>query len=433
MLTIVSKFQFFNRCGYTPHKKQQEIHQSDQRFRVVAAGARGGKSFAAGAEAAFLAIQPDKRIWIVGSKYELADKEFDWALHFLSQYEIRPGVRWIDLASISSPKKGTRIISFPWGSFIKTKSTEKPDGLLGDELDLIVLAEASQIPREPWERMLKMRLTTRRGRLLAISTPNMDSKLFEELYGNGLAGEKHVDGWQSWQFTSLDNPSFSRDEYERMRRELPPEIFAEQCEGKFVSRRGKVFPIEQRHIVEDLPQGWQDWPVLCGIQKGFKNAFVCLWSCIQNSQDRKNRKYIVFSEIYEKEKLLPDLAREILDRSKGKRILANITDYFDDSFRSDLPKHGIAVTTPYEKGLAKNQALVKRVQLLQKVFFAKENQKIFIHKSCENLIRELQSCTWPDKRREESGQPEAEIPLLANLQAPLALSYVMTFLEPENK
>jgi len=423
-----AKFRFFKDCGYTPHKFQEKIHCSTARFLVVAAGARGGKSFAAGAEAAFTVLFPNKRIWIVSSQYELADKEFDWALDFLAKFKIR-GKRAIDFGKLSSPARGGRSIRFPWASFIETKSTQKPDSLLGEELDLLVLGEASRIPREPYERELEMRLSTRKGRLIAISTPNMDSKLLKELYEKGQSDAPENTEWESWQFTSLDNPNFNQEEYERLRRELPPEIFAEQCEGKFVSRRGKVFPFEQRHVIKEMPQGWEDWPVLRGIQKGFKNPFSCLWVCVQNAQDRKDRKYIIFSELYEKEKLLPELSKEILERSKGQRIIGTLTDYFDESFIGELSKHRIAASSPFEKGLTKSQGLVKRVQLLQKMFFSKENQKIFVHESCGNLLRELQECTWPDKRKESSGQPEAEIPLLANLQAPLALSYVLVFLE----
>src|SRR5574341_1945379 len=97
MEEIAAKYKFFADCGYTPHPKQDEVHRSEARFRVIAAGARGGKSMLAGAEIAFTLLQPNKRVWCVATQYELADKEFDWALHFLSKIEVN-GRRLLHLA-----------------------------------------------------------------------------------------------------------------------------------------------------------------------------------------------------------------------------------------------------------------------------------------------------------------------------------------------
>ena len=220
----ISKETFFKKIGYEPSPMQAQVHFSDARFRVLAAGARAGKSMLAGAEAAYTFMFPNKNIWICGTQYELAEKEFVWVVDFLNRFKYR-GSPLLSFCSVGMGQRGSKEIVSPWGSFIRTKSTEKPQLLLGEELDLLILSEASQIAKKPYERMLRPRLGPRKGGLLAISTPNADSGLFSELYAQ--AKDADDPEWKCWQASTLANPYFSKEEYEVARKELPPDVFKE--------------------------------------------------------------------------------------------------------------------------------------------------------------------------------------------------------------
>ena len=144
---------------------------TEQKYICVSRPRRFGKSMAGGFEAAFhVAAFADFRVWIVAPIYDLSDKEFDWALDFLGRYEVKPGISLLRMCRLSSPVKGSRAVETPWGSFIKTKSTDNPDSLLGDELDLMILGEAGRIPKTVWERELRARLGPREGMVFAAST-----------------------------------------------------------------------------------------------------------------------------------------------------------------------------------------------------------------------------------------------------------------------
>lgn len=428
-----AKLRFFQKCLYTPHEKQMLLHESQARFRVVAAGARGGKSMAAGAEIAWELLKPDRRIWIVSSQYELASKEMDWALAFLANAVDSTGKKLLDYGRLISATHGSRQIHFPWGSWCKTKSTEKPQTLLGEELDLLVLGEASQVTRAPWERMLRARLGSRQGRLLAISTPNADGNIFREFFENGqkgLAGEEEYKDWNSWQFSTLDNPTFSRDEWEKAKIELDEKVFQEQYEGKFVSRRGLVFnTFADTHIIKEIPKHLSESSYFVGIQRGYNNPYAVLFINI----DPKTRTYYVVSEIYKTQALPGEIAKEIHAYLQGKRVVATLGDYRDQEALQSLRSHGISATVNHsEKKISKPQAVMKRLQAIQNCLKIREDVKtarLYIHESCVNLIRELKECKWPDSPAEGTDRAEIELPLTKYLQTPLALSYVIAFCE----
>jgi hypothetical protein len=417
---------FFEQIKYCPHEKQRLFHDSQARFRIVAAGARSGKSMAAGAEIAFELCHPNKRIWCVATQYELADKEFDWALQFLQK--IADG-NLLAVARVSSAARGSRIIRFPWGSFCKTKSTEKPTSLLGEELDLIVLSEASQIARAPWERMLRARLGPRNGKLIAPSTPNSDSGLFREFFENGQNENPEFSDWESWQFSTLDNPTFSKSEWEIARKELDESIFQEQYMGLFVSRRGHVFKLTKEHIYKEPPQGFQDWPVIRAYQAGYQNPAVCLFMALS-----PDREYYIFQEIYKSQTVIEDIAPEIIKASLGKRVIGTIVDFRDTNTQDKLKMLKIANTVIDEKKFNSKLATLRRLQALQNVMKVHEvheggKTRLHIHASCENLIRELSECKWPEKQKEEDEKAEIELPTTKYLQGPLALSYLVGFIE----
>ena len=149
---VGTKADFFKDMGYVPSPGQQEFHNSSARFKVFAAGSRFGKSMMAGAEVAYEFLRPNHRIWIIGTQYDLAEKEFNWALQFLARVKLPNGRNILDMCKIINRQLGPKRIESSWGSSICTKSSEKLTSLLGEEIDMAVLSEASQHSTISWER-----------------------------------------------------------------------------------------------------------------------------------------------------------------------------------------------------------------------------------------------------------------------------------------
>ena len=428
----VSKEAFFNKIGYAPSEMQKAVHFSSARFKILAAGARAGKSMLAGAEAAFLVMLTNKNIWICGTQYELAEKEFTWAVEFLNRFKYR-GKSILSFCKITCSQKGSKEITTPWGSYIKTKSTEKPQTLLGEELNLLILSEASQLPKKPYERMLRPRLGPRRGQLLAISTPNADAGLFSELYFTAKEGKN--DDWDCWQFSTLANPYFSREEWEIAKKEIPPDIFKEQYEGLFVSRRGKIFNIDITPLLyapEELDFDVRSSTLIVGVHRGFKNPFALVFITITD----RGVKYV--QEVVLKEEMrIEDAANLIMQKTQGySRFSGCVADYWDYDLVHQLrDKYGIpTIVNENEKKLGKSLATIRRVQLLQKDLNASSVDETYpiptkINKNCELFIEALDKAKWPEKKAEEKELLEQEIPNSKYLQAPYAFSHVLCFLE----
>jgi hypothetical protein len=420
---------FFGQINYEPSPGQWLLHEATERFIVAAAGARFGKSMFAGGEASF-ALLPyfeDQRIWIAGPQYELAEREFSWCIEFLGRFKFQ-GQPILQFARLSNADKGSRIIKFPWGSFCQTKSTDLPQGLLGEELDLLILAEASQIQRMPWERMLRARIGPRNGRVLACSTPNSDSGLFQEFYKNGLDPEQT--DWKSFKFATIENPYFNKVEFETARGELDDKVFREQYLGEFVSRKGHVFALDRAHIFNDstAPPELVNWSVVRSVQRGYQNPMVLLSVAIQPGPQPV---LWVYQEFYKKQVLTADLEGVFKTFGAGHRIVATLRDDKDSTIPEELRKIGVLATSNSEKKYSSSVATLRRVQALQNLMRIKADgtTRLRIHENCKGLLDELANCKWPEAQREGSDRAEVELPTDAQLQAPKALSHVVAFIE----
>ena len=134
--------------GFYPHQGQQEILLCNAREIVICAGRRFGKSVICAYIALRTVLNADDigkpvKIWIVSPTYDLSQKVFSYL------------VQWF-LKVVPSQRGGVSYRPFPQiktarGSLVQCKSAENPTGLLGEELDLLIIDECSRIKKEIWE------------------------------------------------------------------------------------------------------------------------------------------------------------------------------------------------------------------------------------------------------------------------------------------
>lgn len=420
------KSMFYEKVNYFPHKFQLMFHESKARFKTLAAGARGGKSMAAGAEAAPFLLIPDFRIWCVSVCYDLAEKEFVWVEHFLSEFKLSNGKKLIDLAKITNASRGSKEIRFPWGSFIKTKSCQKMTNLLGEELNGVILGEAAQIPLIAWKRYIRPRIGPRNGWALSPSTPNADGGLLRLFFNNGVSDEKDFEDWEVWQFSTLENPTFDKEEYETAKKELDDKVFQEQYEGKFVSRKGLVFPMfTDGNIIPELPGNFDGFPVLVGAHhegNSFNNPLAVVFIAF----NPETHDFIVYDEIYEKQAVYRDVFEKIRSKLRGKRLLGAIVDYNNPTLEEALKSIFSSVLKNNEKKYSKQHSTMRRIQVLHTLLKKREdgNSGLMFHKRCENVIEDFTNAKWHSPKKEESDMAEVSLPTTKNMAGPYAISYV---------
>jgi len=133
--------------------------------------------------------------------------------------------------------ESTRMVYFPGGGIVQTKSADNPVSLRGEGLDLAILDECAFIAPEAWGESLRPALSDRQGRAVFISTPNRRN-WFHALWIHGTIGEPD---WQSWQLPTAANPFIKPEEIEAAKRDLSEDSFRQEYLAQFLQNEGAVF------------------------------------------------------------------------------------------------------------------------------------------------------------------------------------------------
>lgn len=104
---------------------------------------------------------PNKRVWIVGPTYNLGELEFRviWqdmivGLKLGRERQIRKSY---------NKRAGDMFIEFPWNTIVEVRSADRPENLVGDGLDYVIMSEAAKHNRETWSRYIQPALADKRG------------------------------------------------------------------------------------------------------------------------------------------------------------------------------------------------------------------------------------------------------------------------------
>jgi hypothetical protein len=163
---------------------------------------------------------------------DLAEKEFRVAWELIVNKEMIPVRRKSERELFMQLQNGT---------YIECRSEENPDQLIGEGLDLVILAEAARLKHRTWDQYIRPALADRRGDALLTSTPRGFNWFFD-FFNRGQPGALHEKGWESWQIPSRENPLLSEEEIAEAKRNSTPEAFGQEWEAQFISYGGLVFP-----------------------------------------------------------------------------------------------------------------------------------------------------------------------------------------------
>jgi len=208
---------------------QSDIFRCPDRFRVVVAGRRFGKTFLSTAELLSRALaQPDQNIWYLSPTYK-ASKDVCWDM-LISQ---------IPPEYITKTNETALKIDFRNGSSISLKGAEKPDNLRGRAIDFVVLDEFADMRPEAWYEVIRPSLSGRQnqGAALFIGTPKGRNH-FYDLYTKGVDGD---DGWSAYQYTTIEGGNVPPSEIESAKADLDERTFQQEYEAKFVNYSGIIY------------------------------------------------------------------------------------------------------------------------------------------------------------------------------------------------
>jgi hypothetical protein len=123
------------------------------------------------------------------------------------------------------------------GSTIALKGAEKPNNLRGRALDFVVLDEFADMRPEAWYEVLRPSLSDREGSALFIGTPKGRNH-FYDLWAKGIDG---ADGWESFQYTTVQGGNVSPSEVEQAKADLDERTFAQEYLSEFVTYSGLIY------------------------------------------------------------------------------------------------------------------------------------------------------------------------------------------------
>jgi hypothetical protein len=182
----------------TLKRRQWTIFRSPQRFRVLAAGRRFGKTYLALTELCRAAWGTDRLTWYMAPTYRQA-KRIAW-----KPLEQMTREYWA-----SRPNETDLSIELIGGGAIARRGAEHYDSLRGDGLDFVVLDEYASMAPEACSEVLRPALSDRLGRGLFIGTPKWLNH-FYDLYQNAQE-QAH---WQAFRYTTEERGNVPPEEIE---------------------------------------------------------------------------------------------------------------------------------------------------------------------------------------------------------------------------
>ena len=269
------------------------------RFRSVCAGRRFGKSYLAAAELLRAAISgKNKNCFYCCPTYGMA-KEIQWDML----------IQMIPDEYLVKTNETALTIKLINGSTIALKGAEKPNNLRGRALDFVVLDEFADMRPEAWYEVLRPSLSDREGSALFIGTPKGRNH-FYDLWAKGVDG---ADGWESFQYTTVQGGNVSPSEVEQAKADLDERTFAQEYLSEFVTYSGLIYWAFDR--ATSVVKAEDDGGVLhCGLDMNIDPM-----SCV--IAQRKGNTLICIDEIIIYGSNTDEMAKEIHQRYPNRQII----------------------------------------------------------------------------------------------------------------
>ena len=342
------------------HYNQNRIlFESDARFKVIAKGRRFGltKGFANYIIEEMLdGVSPV--LW-VDTVYGNIERYVE--RYFIPVLKKLPRRLWKYRANRNDLKIGNSVCDF--------RSADNPENIEGFGYALIVINEAGIVlkNRSLWTESILPMILDYKARVLIGGTPKgkrvkrtNEKHLFYELFMKGQklnvpprrAGKSQKRNWESFVFTSYDNPLLDKDEIDELVKEISPVLRDQEIYGKFVDAESagiiksdwwKYYENESELFTQRVYKKVQSWDT--AFKKNQENDYsVCTtWLVAQNGYYLINmwrgrvefpelKKKVV--ELYEREK-----PNEILieDKASGQSLIQELQR------NTRLPVKGIKV------------------------------------------------------------------------------------------
>jgi hypothetical protein len=225
------------------HPTQMEVLNDKHRFKTLVCGRRWGKDHLISIN---LLIESFSKISPRGQKlyawlnpvYNPQGKE---SFRIFRQFA-ESGKLIAKDGVIRTPPMEVTLIN---GDRITFFSADQPDNLRSGQYDGIIINEAGLMNSlmELWEGPIAAMLIDRQGWAWLSGTPK-GKNAFHKMYLRGLSDQTSggkVNMWKSFRYSTYDNPYIPVEELDRLKLELPEDMFSQEFLAEFLDTGGMVF------------------------------------------------------------------------------------------------------------------------------------------------------------------------------------------------
>ena len=225
------------------------------RFAVVAAGRRTGKSHLAAVSLLLSALDdgPGKTVYVAPTAPMARDILWPTLFDMGGDLITNSNVNNLDITLVNGGK-------------IALRGSDRPDTLRGLSIKHLVLDEAAFVKEGLYETVLRPALSDRLGSALFIGTP-AGRNWFYDLFKAAIEGDL-VDH-SAWHFTSYDNPTIPSEEIDHAKSTLPAFAFHQEYMASFDAMESQFFDRKDFKVVDEIPKVHGDYYVACDLA-GFK-------------------------------------------------------------------------------------------------------------------------------------------------------------------
>lgn len=263
--------QEVQRSALVPHNGgQADVINSTARFKVLDAGRRWGKTKIGAKVVVTEARRAQKRIvWWVAPTYRIVKRGYREVLAQIPR----------ELLTHTPPQDSafdagrSVVLRFVNGSRIEFYSAERPEAMLGEGVDYVVMDEAAIIAPNTWNQVIRPTLIDRMGGALFISTPR-GHNWFYDVWKRGQSDKVEDLAWASWRFPSWTNPTLPAGELEDMRAQYPALLYEQEVEADFTSEAAAVFRLPDGSVQKLVPPAGQH--IYMGIDLAKSQDFTVL-------------------------------------------------------------------------------------------------------------------------------------------------------------
>ncbi len=364
---------------------QTKVFLNQERFRVLVAGRRFGKTYLALTELLHASISKPQSInWYVAPTYRQA-KQIAWK----NLKQMMPP------SQIAATNETDLSVELNNGTVAALRGADNYDALRGVGLDFVVMDEFADMHADAWFEVLRPMLADKQGRALWIGTPKGYNH-FHDLYRYA----QDTPEWGAWQFTTADGTRVAEEEIAAARRDMGEREFRQEFMATFEALAGRVYSnFDRDQNVQDLQDNGGTLYIGMDFNVDPMTAVIAVKAADQLH---------IIDEIEMGDSNTELMAGEIKRRFKQR----NVVVYPDPSGRARktsapvgrtdfaiLSNAGFDVRAPRQAA-----PVVDRINTVQAAMKSAEGtRRLFVDRKCKHLIRALDGLTYINNQPDKSG------------------------------